>query len=330
MYGAQTKLGIARQAAANTWVIDATSYHGLGFTSEDVGFESEEVVSQNLIGRFEEGAVYQGISTIAGTIECEMTPRSIGAVLAATLYHTPASVTSASLRTLTFLPNTQDFSSFLVKAPFTVYKQFSDANSAELFYDVQFGQVEFALSQGAFTRLRAVVAGGTRLATGIGSMNVFPDGADVGRLFPWNVSSISYGGVGLGEMSDVTVTLNENVAPLYTINGTLAPYKYTRENFRQVTVNGTMYMSDRTFLNNFVTGAQAQLLITMMNTRAAIQSGYFHKLVLDVPQAKLTAFKPAVAGPGEVSVPFTMRGVIDPTSLYAFQATLTTTWTAGF
>lgn len=330
MYGAQTKLGIARQASTNSYVTTATSFHGLGFVNEDVGFESEEVVSQNLIGRFEEGAVYQGISTIAGTIEVEMTPRSIGALLSAVLYHTPASVSSGSVRTLTFLPNTQDFSSLLVKAPYTIYKQFSDANSAELFYDCQFGQAEFVFSQGSFARLRATIAGGTRFPTGIGSLNVFPDGGDVGRLFPWNVSSISYAGVAIGEMSDVTVTVNENVAPIYTINGTLAPYKYTRENFRQITVNGTMYMSDRTFLNNFVNGTQAQLLITAINSRAEVQSGYFHKLLLDVPQAKLTTFKPTVSGPGEVAVPFTMRGVLDPTSLYAFQATLTTTWTAGF
>lgn len=330
MYGAQTKFGIGRQASANSWVTDPGSFHGLAFVNEDVGFESQEVISQNIVGRFEEGAVYQGISTIAGTIECEMTPRSIGAALAAVVNHSPASVSSASIRTLTFLPNTQDFSAFFCKAPFSIYKQFSGINSAQLFYDCQLGQLEFVLAQGAFTKLRATVSGGTLLPNGVGSGSVFPDGADVGRLFPWNVASVSYGGSGLSNMSEVTVTLNENIAPIYTVNGTLAPFKYTRENFRQVTVNGTMYMTDYTFQNNFVSGTQQQLLITLMNTVAAIQSGYYNKLVLDVPQAKLTAHKPSVSGPGEVAVPFTMRGVIDPTSLYSFQATLTTTWQAGF
>lgn len=330
MYGAQTKLGIARQASPNSWVVDATSYHGIAFLNEDVGFESEEVISQNITGRYEEGATYQGISTIAGTIECEMTPRNLGAAMAATINHSPTSVTSASIRTLRFLPNTTDFNATFCKAPFSVYKQFSDANSAELFYDCQFTQIEFAFAQGALTKVRAQIAGGTRLPTGIGSMNVFPDGADVGKLFPWNVCSISYAGAAMGQISDVTVTLNENIAPLYTINGTLAPFKYTRENLRQVTVNGTMYMNDRTFLNNFVNGTQAQLLITAANTVTAIQSGYFHTLLLDVPQAKLTTFKPRASGPGEVSVPFSMRGVLDPTSLYAFQATMVTTWQAGF
>lgn len=329
-YGAQTKIGIARQAAANSWVVAPTSFHGIAFTSEDIGYESQELVSANLTGRFEEGAVYPGLSNIAGTIECEMTPRSIGASLAACLNHVPVSVSSASIRTLTFLPNTQDFSSTLCKAPFTFYKQFSDANSAQLFYDVQFGQIEFAFSQGAFAKLRLTSAGGTLLPNGVGSASIAADFADTGRLFPWNVTSISYNGAGMGENSDITVTVNENIAPIYTINGTLAPFKFTRENFRQITVNGTMYMQDRTFLNNFVNGTQARLVITSINTVAAIQSGYFNTLTLDVPQAKLTAFKPSVSGPGELAVPFTMRGVLDPTSLYAFQAIMVTTWQAGF
>lgn len=329
-YGAQTKFGLARQASANTWVVAPTSYHGVAFVSEDVGYESQELISSNLTGRYEEGAVYPGISTIAGTIECEMTPRSIGAALAAVINHVPVSVTSASIRTLRFLPNTLDFSSFFCKAPFSVYKQFSDSNSAQLFYDTQWSQIEFAFSQGAFAKLRATCAGGTLLSTGIGSADVIADLPDTGRLFPWNVTSVSYNGAGMGENSDITVTINENIAPIYTVNGTLAPFKFTREGFRQITVNGTMYMTDRTFLNNFVNNTQARLVITSVNTVAAIQSGYFNTLVLDVPQAKLTTFKPSASGPGEVAVPFTMRGVLDPTSLYAFQATLVTTWQAGF
>jgi hypothetical protein len=131
-------------------------------------------------------------------------------------------------------------------------------------------------------------------------------------------------------MSEIAVSLNENIAPLYAINGTLAPFKYTRENNRQVTGNFTFYMNDRTMLNNFVEGTQARLLITMMNTRAAVQSGYFNTFVIDIPQAKITAFKPGAQGPGEVSVSGTFRGTADANSFYAIQFTLVTTWQAGF
>lgn len=329
-YGAQTKFGFARQASVNSWVVDPGSYHGFAFVSEDIGQESDEVISQNLTGLFEEGAVYPGVTKINGTIEFEVTPRNLGMALAMVVNHVPTTVTSGSLQTRTFLPNTQDFSSSFCKAPISIYKQFSDANSAELFYDCQVGQLEFTVAQGALLKGRATVVGGTRLATGIGSLDVRPVTADVGRLFPWNVTSISYGGAGVGNFSEITVTLNENIDALYTVNGTLAPFKFTRTSFREVSVNGTFFLTDRAFLNNFVTDTQARLIITCINTRTAVQSGYFNTFTIDIPQAKITAFKPGASGPGEVSVSATLRGVADPNSNYAIQFTHATTYAAGY
>jgi hypothetical protein len=49
-------------------------------------------------------------------------------------------------------------------------------------------------------------------------------------------------------------------------------------------------------------------------------------MVLDVPQVKITDFKPGASGPGEVAVSFSARGVLDPTSNYQFKATLTNTF----
>lgn len=329
-YGAQIKVGFARQAAAGTAATDPGSFHGFGLVSEDIGLEKEEVISQNLTGLFEEGAVYEGTNRVVGNLEAEITPRNLGAMLAMVVNHSPVSVTSASIRTYTFLPNTVDFSSTLVKAPWTMYKQFSDASSAEHFYDMQFGQIDFTLAQGALLKARITCAGGTRTATGIGSADVRPNIADVGRLFPWNVSSITYGGTAVDAFSELTVSLNENIDALYTINGTLAPYKYTRTNFRQVTVNGTLYFADRSILNNFAADTQARLLVTCINTRTAIQSGFYNRFIIDIPQAKITAFKPGASGPGEVSVNVTMRGVADPNSNYAIQFTQVSTYQAGF
>lgn len=332
-YGAQIKFGIARQASANSWVPAVTSpgsYHGFALTAEQTGLEKQELISQNLTGRFEQGAVYSGPANIAGTIDFELTPRNIGIALAAVVNHSPATVTSGSVKAYTFLPNTQDFSATLVKAPFSIYKQFTDAQSAFLFYDCQFGQLALTIGQGAFVKGNIAVAGGTYLTGGVGSASVVPDGSDVGVLFPWNVASISYGGSGVSNYSELTISLNESIDPLYAINGTLAPFKFTRSAFREVTVNGTMYFTDRTAADNFVSETQARLLVTLVNTRTAIQSGYFNTLTIDVPQLKITAFKPSVSGPGEVAVPITGRGVLDPTSNYAVQFVLTNTYGAGY
>ena len=178
-YGAQIKLGIARQAAANSWVTNATSFHGIALTDESIGIESAEVISQNLTGSFNQGASYQGITKINGTIGFEVTPRNLGAFLAAVIDYTPTVVTSASVTKYNFQANATDFSATLCNAPFTIYKQFSDANSAELYYDCQFGQLDLTFSQGAFLKGQATLVAGTRLGNGIGSMNVLPAASDV-------------------------------------------------------------------------------------------------------------------------------------------------------
>lgn len=324
-YGAQAKIGFARQTNPGSYVIattNPTSFHAMGFVSHNIGLESDELISQNLIGRFEQGATYAGASRVNGTLEFEATPRNLLTALGLACNYVPATVNSGSIRNWTFLPNTVDYDGTYVKAPWTMYSQFSDSQSADLFYDMQFGQLDFVISQGQFTRGRVQCLGGARVATGVGSANVVPDAGDAGRLFPWNVASISYGGAALQTMSEVTVSLNENVDALNTINGTLTPFKYTRTGFREVTANGTFYMTDRSMLNNFIGQTQQRLLITLISTIAAIQSGYYNTLTIDVPQLKITQFKPAVSGPGEVAVPFTGRGVIDPSSNYALQFTL--------
>lgn len=332
MYGAQTKFGLARQAAVGSGngVTAPTSYHPFPFTSEDIGLERDEVRSQNITGRFEEGSPYPGPSNIAGTIEFELTPRNLGVALAAAINHVPVTVTSGAVRTHLFQPTTVDYDSFLVKSPWSVYKQWTDANSAESYFDVQFGQLDLIWSAGALTRGRLVAAGGSRVATGIGSANIVAPAADIGVLYPWNVASVSLGGNAFGAASEISLSINDNVAPIYGLNGTLAPFKFTREGFRETTINFTFYMTNRDQLNDFMSDTARRLLIFQANTRAAVQSGYFNSLLVDIPQLRITAFKPGTSGPGEISVSGTARADIDPTSGYAIQFTLTNTWGGGY
>lgn len=329
-YGAQAKLAIAKQTNVGSYVTAAGSFHPFPRTADTVAFGKEELISNNLSGRFEQGASYPGVSNVAGTIDFEITPRAMMAACGAAINPSPAATTSASVITRLFLPNTADYSSTFVKAPFTIYKQFSDSDSAELFYDCQFGQLDFIFQQGQFTRGRLTLAGGARLTNGIGSLAVLPAGGDLAQLFPWNVASLSVGGTAARNYSDLTVSLNESIQPLYTMDATLTPFKYTRTAFREVTVAGTLYMNDRSTLNDFVADTQRRLLVTVINTRSAIQSGYFDTMVIDVPQMKYTAHPLPVNGPGEVAVNFTGRGVLDPSSNYAIQVTLVNSFTPTF
>lgn len=329
-YGAQIKFGIARQASAGAKATDPGSFHPIPLLNENVGIDMAEIISQNLTGTFNQGASYPGITKINGTIQCEATPRNLVALLGATVTHSPTLTPSGTaLTSYLFVPPATDFSATLVKAPWTIYKQFSDANSAECYWDAQFDQLDFAFTQGQFMKITAAVAGATREPTGVGSANIMPAGADINALFPWNISSLSYAGAGMSNFSDITVKFNDNVDPLYTLSSGIAPFKFSRSGFREVMIDGTFYMNDRTFLNNFTANSYGRLLLVAQNTSVACQSGYYNTFSIDVPQCRITAFKPGASGPGEVSVKVTMRGIVDPSSNYVAQFTLQNTWRAG-
>lgn len=326
-YGTNIKFGIALQNSGGSAVpaASAGSYHHVPLLSENIGLEKSELISQNLNGSFAIGEVFDGINKVAGTITMEALPRQIGAFLTAVVNDPVRTSSGANLVKWEFLPRTLDFDSNFCNRPVTVFKQFADATSGEQYYDGQFSELEFALSAGQLFKLTATMVGGSRVTNGT-SMNLPILAADLNDQFMWDVASLSYGGGAVSNFSEMRIRVAEQIDPLYGLNASLNPIKYTRKAFRDVIVSGTFFMSDRAILNDFTSSTKRQLLISLVNSRIAIQSGYFHSLVLDVPQLKITEFKPGASGPGEVSVSFTGRGVLDPSSNYQFKATLTNTF----
>src|SRR2546421_2116066 len=284
-YGAQIKFGIGAQTATgsgNAVALPANvgSFHHVALISENVGLEKAEIVSANLTGRFEQGASYDGIAKVNGTITFEATPKLLGCMLSLIAPEGANKVTSGSLQTYTFFPRTADFSSTLVGEPFTLYKQFSDSNSAECYFDCQLSKLTLTFAQGQLLKSAVDVSGGTRMLNGVGSAGLTLDTQDLSLGLLWNATSISWGGAAIGAMSDIAVVFDEKIAPVYTVNGTLAPYKYTRTAFREVLVNGTMFFDTRSAFNDFMAGTQRQLLIYAEARKAQVQSGYYASLLI--------------------------------------------------
>jgi hypothetical protein len=324
-YGTNIKFGIALQNSAGNVVAAAGSYHHVPLLSEDIGLEKSELNSQNLNGSFAPGAVFDGINKVAGTITMEALPRQLGALLSAVINEPIRTPSGTALCKWEFLPRTVDFDVNNCNRPMTVYKQFADASSGEQYSDVQFSDIEFSLSAGQLLKVAVSAVGGFRTANGA-TVAVPIVAQDLDDQFMWDVASIGYGGAGVSNFSDISIKVSEQIDPLYGLNGSLAPLKYTRKAFRDVIVNGTFFMSDRTVLNDFVSSTRKRLTVSLVNSRIMVQSGYFNTLELDVPNMKITTFKPGASGPGEVSVKFTGRGMLDATSNYQFKATLTNTY----
>lgn len=327
-YGANYKAGLAFQTSAGSWCTAVGSYHHLPLLTDDISLEKAILVSANLTGAFNKGAIYDGVNKVAGTIDMEATPKALGAILTAVI-NDATLVASGSFATRTFTPRTADWATGFPNHCVSYYKQFADASSGETFFDCQFSDIEFDIAAGQLLKVKATMVGGARL-TGGQSLVVGTVPPEFSENWMWDVASVSYNGAGIGNFSDIAIKMMEQIDPLYTLNATLFPFKYTRKTFRDVTVDGTFYMSDRTIFNDFVAGTNRRLLVTLANSRCMVSSGYPTQLTLDVPNMKITTFKLAVAGPGEVAIKFSAMGVVDPTSSYAFQATLVSSYIPAY
>src|SRR5690554_6690003 len=133
-YGQDAVVGIAMQNSFGT-AANVGSLHHIPLLSEDVGLVQQELLSQNLTGRFDEGDSYSGTRRFDGTIECEAQPKALGALLTATI-NDPTTTTSGSVGTFVFKPRTSDWDAFSPNRPVTYFKDLKEAGSAQLFYDL--------------------------------------------------------------------------------------------------------------------------------------------------------------------------------------------------
>lgn len=326
-YGQNAKLAIGFQSAEGTGVTAVGSFQPVPLLSENVGLERPELLSQNLWGRFEEAASQDGTRTVNGSIEAEVTARAVGMFIAAIC--APASmVSSGSMKTYQYVPRSTDYSNTRANIPVTFMKQWADASSGEHFYDLVANELEFSIRAGEFMKMRLGLVGGKRTATGIGSMSL---PTDVNRSFGWNVASISYNGAGWANVTDLTVTHNEGLAPSWTLNGTLDPYNVIHSGPRTVRISGTVKFDDRALLNDFVNGAERAFFMQLRQTNAtAIQSGFYNELRIDIPAMKVTDFKPSIQGPNEVEVSFNARGVYNESTGYTIRYTVVNTYSGAY
>ncbi|KKL79400.1 hypothetical protein LCGC14_2015250, partial [marine sediment metagenome] len=145
----------------------------------------------------------------------------------------------------------------------------------------------------------------------------------VGGKYPWSVGSVSIGGAAKTEVMDMTITIDEAIEPMYTLNGSVFPSRTKRTGFRTVAIEGTVKFDDQVEFQQFISDAEQALIVTMVG--ATVSSGFTEDFTIRAPLLRYSEFKPSLAGPGQVEVGFTARGIYSVTSATALQLTLVNT-----
>ena len=93
-YGQDAKLGIAFQNSHGD-AASVDSMYTMPFLSEGLTPQYPELLSENMEGRFDEGESYSGARQVAGTLQFEAQPVTVGVVMKS-IFGDPATVSNST------------------------------------------------------------------------------------------------------------------------------------------------------------------------------------------------------------------------------------------
>jgi hypothetical protein len=317
-YGQDAKIGFAFQNSHGT-AADVGSMYPMPFLSESITPDVPELLSENMEGRFDEGELYAGARNVGGTINMEAQPITVGVLLTA-LMGDPTTVNSNNIRTHTWNPRTADFDVNVTGNPMTMYKNLADGGQVPLYRDLIATRLEFSIANGELLTVQADVTGGV-VDTKTTSQDI---GVAVGRKWSWDVGSIELGGAANVDFGELSIVIDEQASPRWTVRTSRDPSRVQRDGRRQIRVNGTVKFRDQTEYDNFLALTTQNLRVTMTSP-TEIQSGYFDTLSFEFPSFLYSAYPVDFPDQAEKIVAFEGKGDYNVGSGHSVQVTLINT-----
>ncbi len=313
-YGQAGHLALTFQESFGTLFTDSPFF--VPIVSEEVGKTINQLVENNLYGRFAEPPYHEGTHEIGGEVRTEAHPLYLGTFLKAALGQT-APTLQGSAYVHEFLPATADWDAFAAVPPLTL-ELHRDAGSAFLYYDMLAAGLSLEIAHGQLLGGTLEVLGGRFSRKAPASPAFAP-----GRPWTWDVASASYDGLGIAEFRQLTVGFDNQLTGYYALSGGKAPQRVKREGPQRVSVEGTFLLQDQFLFQQYLDQAEKRLVVSFAGE--PIGGGQNAALTLDIPRLRFAELAPQLAGPGQLEVSFTANGVFDAASGYALRATLTNT-----
>ena len=290
------------------------SLEAVPITTEDLAETIEQLVEENMRGRHAAGPTHVGVRASQGTINMQPIPNPLGSFLrGACGRSSTVIVNSANEHTFTPL-TTSDFSDLSAFPPMTLVAA-RNVTSADAYGDMVVNELTLEVAHSQLVNLSVGFVGGQK-SNVAPTTPVFP----AGEPWTWDQGSLSWGGVGIPELRSMTITLTNNVEPVYTVANSKTPQRVKRNNFPEVTGTGTILLTDATnsyFQSLFQNQTESQILL---NCNGISSPG---TLRIDIPKARITAYAPAIAGPGQIEVGIEFTGKFDESSSYLCEFILT-------
>ena len=318
-YGQKSHVAIAIQSSYGT--ANTSSLHHIQHIDESVGLNIPPLIDESARGVFDEGDGYGGARTVDGDLSINAKAIPLGVLLRGLM---GAASTSAvgSLTAHLFKPRTADFDDYSAGDPLTYLKDMDAGGSATLFYDLNIGAIEFGASNGEFITAKASFVGGKHQWIADVSPS-FPSG----KRLTWDNSSLQIDGSAVDNFRDLTMTFNESLEGMHTLDNSVFPSRVKRTANRTIEIGGTIVFDNQDEYEKFIDQTEAPFKVCFAGA-IDVGSGGTEKIEFDFPLLRYTDFKPVAAGAGKTEVSFTGMAKYSATSATAAAVTLTNTQTA--
>ena len=313
-YGQSGHLAISFQNSFGTSLTN--SQHFVPLVSETVDETIAQLVEENLYRRFAEPPTHEGVHAVEGEIRTEAHPIVLGAFLKAA-FGRVTSTAQGSAFLHEFIPVGSDWDSRAALPPMSI-EIHRDAGSAFLYYDTLANQFALEIAHGQLLSATLGVLGG-RFSRKAGAGPAF----NPGRPWTWDVVSAAYAGAAVVDLRRVALTYENQLAAQYTLTSGKTPYRIKRDGPQTLALEGTLVFQDQALFQQFLD--QSEQRFTLAFGGQTVAQSYSALLTVDVPRFRFGEFSPQLAGPGQLEVGFTGKGVYDSSSGYAVRVTLTNT-----
>lgn len=272
----------------------------------------EQIIEEGNYGRFAESPYHEGKHSFEGDITLEANPQVLGWFLKSVVGWTSQTCAAAS-QTYEFKPRTSDFDELAATDPLTIEMHF-DVGSAAVFQHMCGNTLNFNITNGELLDVTAgfIGAGFTRKSAG---SPTYEEAAP----FKWDQMSASFNGAAVVDIQDMTISINNNLEPRYTLQNTYVPRKIKRSSKQVIEVTGTMIFQSHSYWQAFE--AQTEYPFEVMFTSNESP----HTIKFEFPALRFKNYEPSLAGEGLIEASFTAGAMYHSGSGTAMEITLVNT-----
>lgn len=314
-YGIGGYLSLSKQSAFGT---ATTNRVYIPFVSESLTENKNFLQIENMRSIYDSPNDEEGINNVTGDIVFEPHPIYTGEFLRACI-GTPSSSLVTSTYLHEFLPRQDDFDTNCALNPYTV-EIYKSVGSAYQITDAQIHTLAIEITAGAIIKCTASVHG--RAYTKVAKQT---PSYITAAPFSWVQTSVQIAGSANGELETATITIENPVEGVPTLNASLNEGKILRSDFRTITVAGDQSFQSQLQESKFRANTLQSFKFTCTQGTAIGIASEFNQLTVDMPDVRYQTFEYPIGGAGRITASYEGKAQYDTTSSYAARITLQNT-----